>query len=85
MNRAEVVSRINNFLTEDFEVNPSELKPGATLKETLDLDSLDYVDLIVAIDNQFGIKVKPEEFQEMVTVADFYNFICKKLDISTAA
>lgn len=85
MKRDEVISRINDFLSEDFEVDMAALQPEADLKDTLDLDSLDYVDLIVAIDNNFGFKVKPEEFQKMVTVGDFYNFVCDKLNVPQVA
>lgn len=81
MRKVDVINRVNEFLSEDFEVDVNELRPEAELKETLDLDSLDYVDLIVAIDTNFGFKVKPEEFQKMVTVGDFYNFICDKMNI----
>ena len=38
----EIVLKINNFLAEEFEVDPERIIPGADLKETLDLDSLDY-------------------------------------------
>ena len=41
--------------------------PGAKLKETLDLDSLDYIDLAVVIENNFGFKVKPEDFTGIIT------------------
>lgn len=85
MTREEVINRINGFLVEDFEVEPESIQPQAALKETLDLDSLDYVDLIVTIDNTFGFKVKPEEFQQMTTIADFYEFVCEKLNINSAA
>ncbi len=81
MTRTSVIERINQFLAEDFEVETSALTPEANLKDALDLDSLDYVDLVVAIDNNFGFKVQPEEFQQMTTVADFYNFVCNKLDV----
>lgn len=79
MNYQEIVSRINDFLAEDFEVEPSSITPEATLKETLDLDSLDYIDLIVAIESNFGFKVKPEDFQSMVTIKDFYDYVANRL------
>lgn len=75
MNRAEIVTRINAFLEEDFEVEQAALQPDASLKETLDLDSLDYIDLVVAIEQHFGFKVKPEDFQTMLTMEDFYNYV----------
>lgn len=79
MNRAEIVTRINTFLEEDFEVEQSALQPQASLKETLDLDSLDYIDLVVAIEHHFGFKVKPEDFQMMHTMEDFYNYVAGRM------
>jgi acyl carrier protein len=85
MNYQEIVSRINDFLAEDFEVEPSSITPQATLKETLDLDSLDYIDLIVAIESNFGFKVKPEDFQTMVTIKDFYDYVANRLQTNITA
>ena len=81
MNREEIVHRINAFLEEDFEVAQSALQPEASLKETLDLDSLDYIDLVVAIEQHFGFKVKPEDFQTMHTMDDFYNYVEGRLQL----
>jgi acyl carrier protein len=83
MNRQEIISRINAFLEDDFEVGAEALQPEASLKDTLDLDSLDYIDLVVAIEQHFGFKVKPEDFQTMHTMNDFYNYVAGRL--STAA
>jgi len=81
MTYEEIVNRINDFLAEDFEVEPAAITPDAELKETLDLDSLDYIDLIVAIDNNFGFKVQPEDFQTMVTIKDFYDYVAKRVAV----
>ena len=54
MNKEETISKINEFLVEEFEVAPEKITPDATLKETLELDSLDYVDLVVIIEGNFG-------------------------------
>jgi acyl carrier protein len=85
MNYQEIVSRINDFLAEDFEVEPAAITPEATLKETLDLDSLDYIDLIVAIESNFGFKVKPEDFQSMITIKDFYDYVASRLQTNITA
>lgn len=79
MEREQIITTINQFLIEDFEVAPSAITPDANLKETLDLDSLDYVDLVVSIESNFGFKVKPEDFQKMVTVNDFYNYVTQQV------
>ncbi|WP_129019869.1 MULTISPECIES: acyl carrier protein [Edaphocola] len=79
MEKAEMIAKINHFLVEDFEVEAEDIQPESKLKETLDLDSLDYIDLIVVIENNFGFKVKPEDFQTMETIEDFYNYVEKRL------
>jgi acyl carrier protein len=70
-----IVSKINAFLVEEFEVDPGQIKPEANLKETLNLDSLDYVDLVVVIESNFGFKVKGEDFVNIKTFQDFYDYI----------
>lgn len=84
MNTTAVIEKINAFLVDEFEVNESELAPEANLKETLDLDSLDYVDLVVIIENTFGFRVKAEDFRGIFTVQDFYNYILNRLHGSEA-
>ncbi len=58
---------------------PRKHYPEADLKATLELDSLDYIDLVVAIENNFGFKVKPEDFQGIVTFQDFYDYVIQRV------
>ena len=75
----EIVSKINAFLVNEFEVEPAQITPQANLKETLNLDSLDYVDLVVVIESNFGFKVKGEDFVNIKTFQDFYDYIGSKV------
>ena len=75
----EIVTKINAFLVDEFEVDPSQITPQANLKETLSLDSLDYVDLVVVIESNFGFKVKGEDFVNIKTFQDFYDYIGSKV------
>lgn len=79
MTREEIISTIKDFLSEEFEVDKSIIEPSANLKETLDLDSLDYVDLVVVIEENFGFKVTGEDFVGITTFDDFYTLVEKKL------
>lgn len=79
MTREEIISTVKEFLSEEFEVEKSIIVPQANLKETLDLDSLDYVDLVVVIEENFGFKVTGEDFVGIVTFDDFYTLVEKKL------
>ncbi|HZG24103.1 MAG TPA: phosphopantetheine-binding protein [Chitinophagaceae bacterium] len=82
MTHEQVVKTINQFLVEEFEINPTKIIPGNNLKETLELDSLDYIDLVVIIESNFGFKVKPEDFLHIDTFNDFYEYathrVCAK-------
>lgn len=67
------------FLVEDFEVEEEVIEDDAVLQEALELDSLDYVDLVVVIQREFGFKPAPEDFRTMTTFTDFYNYIQNKM------
>ncbi|HTD40082.1 MAG TPA: phosphopantetheine-binding protein [Mucilaginibacter sp.] len=75
MSNEEIIEKINNFLAEEFEIDVNEMVPDANLKETLDLDSLDYIDLVVVIESNFPFKVKPEDFTGIVTFQNFYDYV----------
>ena len=78
MSNEEIISKINEFLIEEFEVEGSSIAPEANLKETLGLDSLDYVDLVVIIEGNFGIKVKQEDFTNIRTFQNLYDYVISK-------
>ncbi|MFX0555700.1 acyl carrier protein [Maribacter sp. CXY002] len=80
MTKETIIEKTNDFLIDDFEVEAEELIPGANLKDAIGLDSLDFVDLVVAVESNFGIKLVGEDFTNVVTLQDFYNLIETKLD-----
>lgn len=79
MNTAAIIEKINGFLVEEFEVDPGKILPEANLRETLELDSLDYIDLVVVIESNFGFKVKPEDFVTIVTFQNFYDYVINRV------
>ncbi|NHF60576.1 acyl carrier protein [Flavobacteriaceae bacterium TP-CH-4] len=80
MTKQVIVEKIDAFLIDEFEVDPEELVPGANLKESVGLDSLDFVDLVVAVESNFGVKLVGDDFVNIVTLQDFYDLIERKLD-----
>lgn len=80
METTEIVEKIDGFLIDEFEVDGAEISTDANLKETLELDSLDYVDLVVAVESNFGVKLVGEDFVNIKTFGDFYNLISLKLN-----
>jgi len=79
MSRDEIIDITNAFLVEEFEVESAAIHPTANLKESLDLDSLDYVDLVVIIESNFGIKLESKDFTDVHTFNDLYDLIGSKL------
>lgn len=79
MNRGEIITTTKRFLSEEFEVDPDEMQPENNLKETLDLDSLDYVDLVVLIEENLGFKPTADDFKSVETFDDFYDLVEMKL------
>jgi len=56
-----IIDKINGVLSEEFEVDIDRMLPGENIRKTLDLDSLDYIDLVV-VRKQFFLQSKPEDF-----------------------
>lgn len=79
MDKAAIIEKINGFLVEEFEVEPGKIVPEANLREVLELDSLDYIDLVVVIESNFAFKVKPEDFISIVTFQNFYDYVVSRV------
>jgi acyl carrier protein len=80
MNLKEIIKITNEVLVEEFEIEESKISTEANFRDTLDLDSLDYVDLVVFVEENFKVKLTAEDFQTVITFDDFYNLILKKLN-----
>lgn len=81
VNRNEIESKVRDFLIEDLEVDEEKIFPDARLKEDVGIDSLDFVDIVVIVEKNFGFKIKPEEMTGVKTLNDFYSYIEKKVNV----
>lgn len=80
MNRTEIEEKVKNFLIEDIEVDEEKIVPEARLREDLGIDSLDFVDIVVVVERKFGFKIKQEEMVGVTTLAQFCDYIEKKVN-----
>jgi len=80
MLKEEIVSIINDFLTEEYEIEEKQIRPDARLKDDLGLESLDFVDIAVIVQKKFGLTLKGEEMAQIKTLNDLYNYIFKSLN-----
>lgn len=79
MEREKIIAVANDFLINEFEVDGDDISNDANFKTTLGLDSLDYIDLVVVIESNFGVKLGEADFKNIITFDDFYSTIENKI------
>ena len=75
MTREEIIEQVNSMLADDFEVEQSEFTPDANLKETLQLDSINLVDLIALVQMTYKITIPVGDLKQIQTFSDLYDYI----------
>ena len=71
----EIKKKVDAFLVDELEIDESKIEDEARLKEDLGIDSLEVVDVIVLVDEEFGFKMRPEQFKDLKTYGEFCRFI----------
>lgn len=79
MEKDKIIAIVNDFLVYEFEVDRDDIVNDANFKTTLGLDSLDYIDMVVVIESNFGVKLGEADFKKIVIFDDFYNTIQNKI------
>lgn len=78
ISREEIIRQTNEALKKEFELTDAQLTPQANLKDDIGLDSLDAVDMVVVLEQKFGMNIRQGyDLRSIVTLQDLYNFIEK--------
>lgn len=75
----EINEKVDAFLVDELEIEPDKISNDARLKEDLGIDSLEVVDVIVLVEEEFGFKMRPEQFRDLKTYGQFCQFIYDRL------
>lgn len=75
---AEVFDKVQKIVSEQLGVDEAEVKPEASFANDLGADSLDTVELVMALEEEFGIEIPDEAAEGIATVQDAVNFIVDK-------
>ncbi|MCC4833471.1 acyl carrier protein [Shewanella sp. 1_MG-2023] len=74
-NRDQILEMLTQILVDEFEIEAEDISLDASLYESLDLDSIDAVDLVIKLQQMTGKKIQPEQFKTVRTVEDVVNAI----------
>lgn len=75
----EVFERVKGIIVEQLGADPSKVTPEASFRETLEADSLDLVELIMAFEEEFGGEISDDDAQNINTVGDAVSYIEKHM------
>lgn len=74
-----LTERIIKLIAEQFNVNEEDITLETSFKDDLNADSLDLVELIMALEDEFGLEVEDEEVESIKTVGDAKDYIKRNL------
>jgi acyl carrier protein len=75
MTREEVLERIREHLSAELEVDPARIQAETRLKEDLEADSLDLVELVVELEDRYGIRIPDEQAARILTVGQAADYV----------
>jgi acyl carrier protein len=79
LDRGQVMTKVREHLATELEVSEGEIADGTRFKEDLDADSLDLYELVMELEDTYGISVSEEEAARIQTVGDAVDFVVTRL------
>ncbi len=79
MSQQEILERVRKIVAEQLEVDPSQVTPAANFANDLGADSLDTVELVMALEEEFEIEIPDEAAEQIATVQAVVDYISNKV------
>ncbi|MGQ0849069.1 MAG: acyl carrier protein [Actinomycetota bacterium] len=81
MDKAEIEARLREVLTSELGLDAEKISPEANFETDLDVDSLGVVELLMAMEDEFGVKIPDDEAEHIHTVGEAINVVHAKLSV----
>ena len=79
MDRSQVQSKMRDLLVEELGLDASKINDEATFEEDLEVDSLGVVELLMALEDEFGVRIPDEEAENITSVGEAVDLVLAKL------
>ena len=79
LDRDQVMTKVREHLAAELEVSPEKITDATAFREDLDADSLDLYELVMELEDTYGIRVSEEEAAEIETVGQAVDFVCSRV------
>ena len=79
MDRSQVQSKMRDLLVEELGLDDSKISDEATFEEDLEVDSLGVVELLMALEDEFGVRIPDEEAENITSVGEAIDMVVAKL------
>ena len=82
MDESEIFAKVNSIVTEQLSVEPDSVTPSANFADDLNADSLDTVELVMALEEEFDVEIPDEAAEQITTVQQAVDYISNKVATS---
>jgi acyl carrier protein len=82
LSRADVLQKVREHLSTELEVSLEQISESTRLREDLDADSLDLYELVMELEDTYGISVSEEEAADIETVGNAVDFVAGRLGVA---
>lgn len=79
MEKSEIESKLSDLLVEELGIDSEKVTPDARFEEDLEVDSLGVVELLMALEDNFGVKIPDDEAEGISTVGQAVDLVASKL------
>jgi len=79
MTTDSIRKQVDQIVADEFELDPADITPASDLYDDLGLDSLDAIDLVVALEKNFGFKVEEGAARKIRKLEQLYQFVAERV------